>query len=105
MNPPGNAFGQVFPQIEESRGNSVVVATRGEQSADAASGERSVRLYDGYRYYGTPGEADYDVVKFKELSLRLSPPAFDYINNQRVLSATGDLLGSPDPRDRAELES
>jgi len=105
MNAQGNAFGQVFAQIEESRGNSVVVATRGEQSADAASGDRSVHLYDGYRYYGTPGDADYDVVRFKELTLRLSPPAFDYINNQRVLSATGDLLGSADPRDRAELES
>lgn len=105
MNPAGDSFGQVFAQIEESRGNSVVVATHGEQSADPASGDRSVRLYDGYRYYGTPGAADYDVVKFKQLTLRLSPPAFDYINNQRVLSATGDLIGSADPRDRAELES
>ncbi|MDR3414913.1 MAG: LPS export ABC transporter permease LptF [Nevskia sp.] len=105
MNPQGNQFGQVFAQIEESRGSSVVVAQRGEQSADPASGERSVRLYDGYRYYGTPGAADYDVVRFKQLTLRLSPPAFDYVNDQRVLTPTADLLGSADVRDRAELQS
>ena len=105
MNTEGSQFGQVFAQIEESRGSSVVVADHGEQSSDPASGDRSVRLYDGYRYFGTPGTADYDVVKFKELTLRLSPPAFDYINNQRVLASTGDLFGSADPRDRAELES
>ncbi len=105
MNTEGSQFGQVFAQIEESRGSSVVVADHGEQSSDPASGDRAVRLYDGYRYFGTPGTADYDVVKFKELTLRLSPPAFDYINNQRVLASTGDLFGSADPRDRAELES
>ncbi|MBV8062072.1 MAG: LPS export ABC transporter permease LptF [Nevskia sp.] len=105
MNAAGNQFGQVFAQIEEPNGASVVVADHGEQSADPATGDRAVRLYDGYRYFGTPGTADYDVVKFKELTLRLSPPAFDYINNQRVLKSTDELLGSRDPRDLAELHS
>ncbi len=105
MNPEGTQFGQVFAQIEEAQGSSVVVADHGEQSSDPANGDRSVRLYDGYRYYGTPGTAEYDVVKFKVLTLRLSPPAFEYINNQRVLSPTGELLGSADPRDQAELQS
>jgi lipopolysaccharide export system permease protein len=105
MNPDGNRFGQVFAQIEESRGASVVVAARGEQSADPATGDRSVRLFDGYRYFGTPGTADFDVVKFRELVLRLSPPAFDYINNQRAFSTTAELLASSDPGDQAELQS
>lgn len=105
MNPAGNQFGQVFAQIEESRGSSVVVADHGEQSSDPLSGDRAVHLFDGYRYYGTPGTADYDVVKFKELTLRLSPPAFDYINNQRVLKPTDELLGSHDLQDLAELHS
>jgi lipopolysaccharide export system permease protein len=105
MNTAGNQFGQVFAQIEEAHGPSVVVADHGEQGSDPVSGDRSVKLFDGYRYSGTPGTADYDVVKFKELTLRLSPPAFDYINNQRVLKATGDLIGSRDPGDQAELQS
>jgi len=105
MNPAGTQFGRVFAQIEDAHGASVVVADHGEQSSDPATGDRSVRLYDGYRYSGTPGTAEYDVVKFKELDLRVSPPAFDYINNQRVLAATADLIGSADPGDQAELQS
>jgi len=105
MNPAGTQFGQVFAQIQEAQGSSVVVADRGDQSGDPATGDRLVRLYDGYRYFGTPGTAEYDVVKFKELTLRLSPPAFDYVNDQRVLSTTGSLLGSADPQDQAELQS
>jgi lipopolysaccharide export system permease protein len=105
MSADGSQFGQVFAQIEETRGASIVVADHGEQSSDPNTGDRSVHLYDGYRYFGTPGTADYDVVKFKQLTLRLSPPAFDYINNQRVLKSTGELLGSHDPQDLAELHS
>lgn len=105
MSPTGDQFGQVFAQIEETRGASVVVADHGQQSIDPASGDRVVRLFDGYRYYGVPGAADYDVVKFKDLDLRLSPPPFAYINNQRVLSPTSALLGSKDPQDLAELHA
>ncbi len=105
MNSDGTRFGRVFAQIEDAHGASVVVADHGDQRSDPGNGDRSVRLYDGYRYSGTPGSAEYDVVKFKELDLRLSPPAFDYINNQRVLSATTELMGSADPGDQAELQS
>jgi lipopolysaccharide export system permease protein len=104
MNPQGDKFGKVFAQLGEPHGTSVVVADHGEQSVDTATGDRQVRLFDGYRYYGTPGEADYDVVKFQVLDLRLSPPPFSYINNQRVLSPTSALLGSSDREDQAELQ-
>jgi lipopolysaccharide export system permease protein len=104
MNPQGNKFGKVFAQIGEPHGTSIVVADHGDQSVDTSNGDREVHLYDGYRYYGTPGAADYDVVKFQVLTLRLSPPPFDYINNQRVLSPTTALLGSKDPEDQAELQ-
>jgi lipopolysaccharide export system permease protein len=104
MNAQGDKFGKVFAQVGEPHGTSIVVADHGDQSVDASTGDREVRLYDGYRYYGTPGAADYDVVKFQVLTLRLSPPPFSYINNQRVLSPTSALLGSSDREDQAELQ-
>jgi lipopolysaccharide export system permease protein len=104
MSPSGDQLGKVFVQIDETQGSSVVVADHGRQTIDPVSGDRSVRLYDGYRYFGEPGWADYDVVQFHELVLRLSPPPFAYINNQRVLSPTAALLGSADPQDQAELQ-
>lgn len=103
ISPDGGQLGQVFAQIEEAAGASVVVADHGVQAIDVATGERVVTLSDGYRYAGTPGTANYDVIKFRELVLRLSPPPFSYINNQRKLSPTMALVGSADPRDQAEL--
>lgn len=102
--PDGVELGRVFARIEQDGADSIVVADRGRQTIDPASGERIVTLLDGYRYFGTPGTANYDVVKFNELVLRLAPPPFNYINNQRKLSPTGALFGSPDPRDQAELQ-
>lgn len=99
----GGVLGRVFAQIEGSDGGSVVVAERGVQTADVSSGERVVTLFDGYRYFGVPGNANYDVVKFDRLALRLSPPPFSYINNQRKLSTTAALLASDDRRDWGEL--
>ncbi len=100
----GGELGHVFAQIEESGGATVVVADHGRQTIDSESGERLIKLSDGYRYFGTPGTANYDVVKFDELTLRLSPPPFSYINDQRKLSPTSALLGSGDARDQAELQ-
>ena len=99
----GLTLGRVFAELEESGGASVVVAAGGTQRIDPESGERVVTLNDGHRYLGTPGSAAYDVVRFGSLSLRLSPPPFNYVNNQRKLKATGALWGSSDAEDQAEL--
>jgi len=101
----GDQLGEVFAQIEEAEGTTVVVAQRGEQTVDDTSGEREVDLFDGYRYLGDPGNADYDIAKFHELKLRLAPPPFIYVNNQRKLEPASELLGSPDLQDQAELAS
>ncbi len=103
ISPDGRELGRVFAELEESGGSSVVVADHGNQTIDSSSGERVVTLSTGHRYFGTPGTASYDVVRFDELSLRLSPPPFSYINNQRKLKATAALWGSRDAEDQAEL--
>jgi lipopolysaccharide export system permease protein len=100
----GAELGQVFAQIQGREGPSVVAAPSGHQTIDPATGDRIVTLHDGYRYLGQPGTANYDVVQFKELELHVSPPTFTYINSQRKLASTADLLGSSDREDRAELE-
>ena len=104
ISPDGGDLGQVFAEVEERTGSSVVVADHGRQTIDATTGERVVSLRDGYRYLGEPGKVGYEVVKFDEAILRLSPPPFSYVNNQRKLSPTSALLGSDDPKDVAELQ-
>lgn len=38
---------------------------------DSDTGHRLLKLHDGVRYEGTPGETNYEVLSFEELSLRL----------------------------------
>ncbi len=98
------ALGRVFAQLQGEEGPSVVVAEKGDQATDPVTGDRVVHLRNGYRYRGVPGEAEYEVMQFDQLSINLSPPPFSYINSQRKLAPTSALVGTGDPQDQAELQ-
>jgi lipopolysaccharide export system permease protein len=103
IDPSGARLGQVFAQLMERDGTSTIVAPQGHQSVDAGTGERIVTLENGYRYRGEPGAANFDVTHFGALTLRISPPPFTYVNSQRKLKPTSELLNG-DTEDRAELQ-
>lgn len=104
MNETGDKLQTVFALFYGDRGPSVITAQRGAQERDPQSGDRIVRLEQGYRYDGTPGQADYDVVKFDTLSTRVAPPAVLYTTSRRKIQETGKLLASADVQDQAELQ-
>lgn len=52
----------------------VMLAKRGEQIVDEATGQRYLKLYDGYRYSGRPGEADYQIIEFGTYRQLLEQP-------------------------------
>lgn len=104
INQDSGLLGRVFAQLQGRDGPSVVVAEKGEQATDPATGDRVVRLQNGYRYEGVPGTAEFDVVQFDQLTMNLSPPPFSYINSQRKLAPTSSLIGSTDHEDQAELQ-
>jgi lipopolysaccharide export system permease protein len=103
MTADGGELSTVVAQVEEDNGVSFVTARAGTQRTDSVSGERTVSLFDGYRYRGEPGEAAYDVVQFDTFTTRVSPPDFIYISAKRKLMPTAELIASSDPQDRAEL--
>lgn len=107
MEPGGQKLTTVFARMDEVRGGegaeSIVIAREGRQLADVATGERKLTLYDGWRYSGLPGRADFDVIRFNEFETRITPPEFVYMAGKRKLASTHDLLASDDPEDKAEL--
>lgn len=103
IDPGGEKLTTVFARIHAEEGESVVIASEGRQQIDPASGERRVTLYGGWRYAGTPGGAEFDVVRFDEFETRITPPDFVYASSKRKLSTTADLWASDDPEDQAEL--
>jgi lipopolysaccharide export system permease protein len=104
VDPVGGALDTVFARLVERRGQSIVTAQSGAQELDRATGERILTLEKGYRYAGEPGRADYEIVKFDTFTTRVAPPPALYLSSKRKIRETGQLLGSDDPEDQAELQ-
>ncbi|MGQ0587467.1 MAG: LPS export ABC transporter permease LptF [Gammaproteobacteria bacterium] len=100
----GGGFETVFARLQDRRGSSIITAQHGAQTLDPQTGERILRLERGYRYAGEPGRPDYSVLRFQTLTTRVAPPALPYMSSRRKLRETGQLLGSADPEDQAELQ-
>ncbi|MCI0750132.1 MAG: LPS export ABC transporter permease LptF [Nevskiales bacterium] len=104
MNESGDRLDTVFAVLHEGRWPSVITARHGVQGFEARTGERFVRLEQGYRYTGTPGRTDYDILSFDTFTTRVSPSPMAYLSGKRKLQETGSLIGSEDPEDQAELQ-
>ena len=78
-----------------------VVAERGEKVG--GGDDVSLTLYNGTRYEGIPGEARFHWAEFEEMSL---PLVLERSEPEPAISsiATAELLRSPNPAARAELE-
>jgi lipopolysaccharide export system permease protein len=82
---------------------SIITARSGSQELDEQTGVRRLVLREGQRYTGVPGDADFSVVGFAEHGILLDVIDPDYATNDPRVLDTPTLLGSDDPRHRAEL--
>lgn len=83
----------------------LVVSDTGVRRVDAASGDHFVTLYDGQRYDGVPGSPDYSIGTFERFNLRVEPRDVQHFKSEKRGSLqTRDLIGSEDPKDKAELQ-
>lgn len=97
-------FDTIFARLQDRRGASILTAQHGSQTLDPVTGERILKLEQGYRYAGEPGRADFSVLKFDTLTTRVAPPPLPYLSGKRKLRETSLLIGSEDPEDQAELQ-
>ena len=98
-------LGNIF--IHDARGDveKLVLSDLGQFSTDQVSGDHIVKLIDGWRYDGNPGQLDYGIGQFS--TYRLFIPARGERSQGRSKHSTmltEELIGSVDPADRAELE-
>ncbi len=100
----GEALHGIFVHFNDPERPTVVTAAKGVQRTDSRTGERTFVLLDGYRVEGHPGQAGYRVMKFREHGVRVALPGLHYQDSDRAERPTARLLGSSDPRDRAELQ-
>ncbi|MGO4308494.1 LPS export ABC transporter permease LptF [Pseudomonas sp. KB_15] len=87
----------------KDRGISVLVAEKGRQEI-RPDGNRYLILDNGYRYDGSPGQADYRAIKYDEYGVLLPKPDVSDEVTDRDAMPTSALVGSEDIRLRAELQ-
>ncbi|MCY1400454.1 Lipopolysaccharide export system permease protein LptF [compost metagenome] len=87
----------------KDRGISVLVAEKGRQEI-RPDGNRYLILDNGYRYDGSPGQADYRAIKYDEYGVLLPKPEVSDEVTDRDAMPTRTLIGSDDIRMRAELQ-
>ncbi|HTA65405.1 MAG TPA: LPS export ABC transporter permease LptF [Xanthomonadaceae bacterium] len=100
LSPDGSKMKNVFMQSEKKGRMSVITAKRGELFVDA--GDRYLRLLDGMRVEGVPGQKNYRVLHYERSEVRLDPDNSDNGDDVSTLP-TSVLLADPKPDARAEL--
>lgn len=70
---PDGRMSQVFLHNPGAGRPRVILAQSGRSFAE--DGQRYARLRDGWAYEGTPGQADYRVVRFETYTVRLAEPS------------------------------
>lgn len=76
----------------------------GRLQLDSNTNDRYLVMLDGYRYEGTPGEADYKIIKFEEHRLLIKPNTIAASGEQRNAIPTATLWKSDDRVHIAELQ-
>lgn len=96
----------IFVSTEQSGKSGVLIAKRGFEFKNRATGERFLMLLNGRRYQGIPGQANYRILRYRSYALRIQQRRFASaprtITRDEIPMLT--LLQSHQPADIAEWQ-
>lgn len=95
---------QVFAHRRVNGVGYVLTADKAYQTIDSETGERFMVFVDGYRYEGTPGQADFKVTRYHEHGLRIPVPEALTPEFRKATRPTQQIWKSDRSDDRAELQ-
>lgn len=84
--------------------HTVITADSGARRLDPRTGEQFLDLFNGYRYIGTPGQADFQVVKFNKSSIKLADPVISKEITKMKAAPLADLWKQNSRAANAELQ-
>ena len=108
MSMNGTKFSRMFVESERVDGEDtridVITAEHGELKHESDNQGRYLALTDGFRVEGRIGHDDFRLLRFKGNDVALAANESDTTaDNVKRAAPTGDLIGSNDPVQRAEL--
>jgi lipopolysaccharide export system permease protein len=98
----GGLMERVFVAVRHEGRQGVLVAQRGREVTDAASGDRFLVLDQGVRYDGVPGRGDYRMLEFERYTIRVELPAPVLRHTPYHAMTNGQLLADPSSGATAE---
>lgn len=99
-----NLFIVVRGEADGERPSQLLTALTARRVLDSETGEDFLELHDGSRYEGTPGQADYRIMRFGSYGVRIDLPDTEAPGELRDGISTRRLLASSDLWDIAELQ-
>lgn len=94
----------VFVQRQVAERIEVALAKSATYTRGAEDGSHLVTLFDGRRYEGIPGHADFRVIEFREHGIPIGTPPTVGNTQDPDTKPTQELLGSLAPTDIAQLQ-
>ena len=99
----GKSMENIFIQVERQGNLNLIVAERGSQTSES-DGSRYLRLQNGHRYEGEPGQADFRIIKFREHKVLVKQPEAVFKVDSVAAMSLLALWQSDKPRELAELQ-
>jgi lipopolysaccharide export system permease protein len=95
--------GNIFVQSKQNGKDGTMVAKEGLQET-AANGDRFLVMFNGTRYEGIPGQADFKIVEFERYGMRIEPAELRQEQPNLKSLSTIYLLRNPTSWNLSELE-
>lgn len=99
----GNVVKNVFVQSTQHQKTGVIVASQGSRFK-AENGDKFLLLEKGRRYQGKPDSAEISTTEFERYAIRMETKEVARKPSASDTKPTNKLLGSNNPRDKAELQ-
>lgn len=96
-----NLVSNVFVSSTQHTKHGVMVAHKGRQET-MPNGDRFLVLFDGRRYEGEPGTANFKIHEFERYAVRIETREAERAPSTKTAS-TGELIAQPEPRNLGEL--
>ncbi|HEY3784963.1 MAG TPA: LPS export ABC transporter permease LptF [Steroidobacteraceae bacterium] len=100
---PDGTLGNVFVEHNDGPRVEVAVAERARHTVTPDGMTHTITLYDGERFEGVPGSAQFRIVRFGEHVVPVQVPVLSDVVRNIEAQPTNTLLGSSDPDRLAEL--
>lgn len=100
---PGTVEKVFLQRLQDSGQVDVVIAERGEQRDSDDPNTRYFVLYNGRRYEGIPGSAEFHVMEFAEHGIPYQLPGTNKTDSKPRAQSVARLLASPSLENLAEL--